>query len=64
MFKEFGWLDNKRFGLKFLTGDLWIVFNIENGQVEVVRRPKKFDLKKIEDYLTELKKPAYNMAYK
>jgi len=64
MFKEFGWLDNKRFGLKFLTGDLWIVINIENGQVEVARRPKKFDLKKVEDYLTELKKPAYNMAYK
>lgn len=63
MFKEFGWLDNVRFGLKFLAGDLWIVINVENGQVEEFKRPKKFDLKKIEDYLTELKKPAYNTQY-
>jgi len=63
MIKEFGWLDNVRFGLKLLSGDLWIMINVENGQVEEFKRPKKFDLKKIEDYLTELKKPAYNTVY-
>ncbi len=63
MFKEFGWLDNQRFGLKFLTGDLWLIVNFETGQVEEFKRPKKFDLKKIEDYLFELKKPAYNFSY-
>lgn len=60
MFKEFGWYDNSRFGLKFLKGDLWIVINIENGQVEELINPNKFDLKKISKYLEELKKPAYN----
>lgn len=57
MFKEFGWLDNTKFGLKFLSGDLWIVLNIENGQIEEFKRPKSYDLKKIEDYLENFKKP-------
>ncbi|WP_276371476.1 hypothetical protein [Chryseolinea sp. H1M3-3] len=56
MFREFGWYDNQRFGLKFLSGDLWIVINTEDGQFEEILNPKKFDLKKIEKYLLDLKK--------
>lgn len=59
MFKEFGWFDNARFGLKFLNGELWIVLNIENGKVEELKRPKKFEIKKIDSYLEILKRPAY-----
>lgn len=63
MFKEFGWYDNFKFGLKFLKGDLWIVINTENGQVEELIKPNRFDLKKIETYLDELKEPAYNSGF-
>lgn len=63
MFKEYGWYDNVRFGLKFLKGDLWIVINTESGKVEEITKPNKFDLKKIETYLEELKKPAYNSGF-
>jgi len=63
MFKEFGWLDNQKFGLKLLSGELWIVLNFENGEVEEIKRPKKLELKKIEDVLNDLKKPAYNSVF-
>lgn len=63
VFKEFGWYDNVRFGLKFLKGDLWIVINTESGNAEEIIKPKKFDLKKIEKYLEELKKPGYNSGF-
>lgn len=60
MFKEFGWFDNQKFGLKLLSGELWIVLNFENGEVEEIKRPKKLELKKIEDVLNDLNKPEYN----
>lgn len=59
MFKEFGWHDNSKFGLKFLKGDLWIVINTENGQVEELIKPNKFDSKEINTFLEELKRPAF-----
>ena len=39
------------------------VLTIPADKVEEFKRPKKFDFKKIDDYLTELKKPAYNTQY-
>ena len=61
MFKDVGWLDNDRFGLKFLNGDLWIVVNMVTEQVEELIRPKKFDLKKIEELLLAINKPPYKL---
>jgi len=63
MFKEYGWYDHVRFGLQFLKGDLWIVINTESGNVEEIIRPNWFDLQKIEAYLEELKKPAYDNGF-
>lgn len=60
MFNHFGWMDNSRFGFKFLGGDLWVVFNIETLEIEEVKKPKKFNPVELENYLLQLKKPVYD----
>lgn len=57
--KKFGWLDNNKFGLKFIDGDLWIVLDVENNVVKDIVKPKKSTLGKINELMVELKKPAY-----
>ena len=53
--RKFGWYDNQKFGLKFLSGDLWILINVDNGQIQEIKTPKKASIEKIEKYLIELK---------
>ncbi|GEO07483.1 hypothetical protein AAE02nite_51470 [Adhaeribacter aerolatus] len=53
--KEYGWYDNNRFGLKFLSGDYWIVYNIQNQQIEEINNPKKQSIKEVEKFIKEIK---------
>jgi hypothetical protein len=53
--KEYGWYDNNRFGLKFLNGDYWIVYDIQNQTVEELINPNKNSIKEIENCKRELK---------
>ena len=54
LIREFGWYDNSRFGLKFLSGQLWILVNLENMQTETIINPKKRLRSDIELFLNEL----------
>ena len=43
--KEFGWNESQRFGLKFLSGDLWILTNVDNGALSHLLIDCSFDEK-------------------
>ena len=55
MFKEFGWYDNDRFGLKFLKGDLWLVINLETEKIEELINPKYHTQSQIDSFIKQLK---------
>ena len=52
--KEYGWYDNNRFGLKFLNGDYWIVYDVLNQKTGEIICPKKHSMKEVESFKREL----------
>lgn len=60
-FKEYGWYDNERFGLKLLSGELWIVAHCITGEIQEIIRPNKKTSKEIHNLLARLKEPPFSI---
>lgn len=53
--KEFGWYDNNKFGLKFLSGEYWIFVDLEKDELVEFKNLKTTTEKQFTNFLRELK---------